>query len=57
MTNSSLKETTQPVTTTPNSKGIVKTRVATKEALELLDLSPIKTVWGWDGRTDSRTTS
>jgi len=51
MTNSSLQEISAPVVTTPASKGAVKPKVANPKALELLNLEPIKTVWGWQGRT------
>ncbi len=51
MTNSSLQETSTPIVATPNSRGVVQPKVATPEALQLLNLEPLKTVWGWEGRT------
>tara|TARA_R110001592_G_scaffold87827_6_gene259148 strand:+ start:11638 stop:13167 length:1530 start_codon:yes stop_codon:yes gene_type:complete len=46
-----LQEASQPVVTSTTSKGVVVPKVATLEALKVLHLSPVKTVWGWDGRT------
>lgn len=51
MTNTSLQQISTPVVTTPNSKGIVRPKVASPEALEILNLEPVKTVWGRQGRT------
>jgi hypothetical protein len=36
------------IVTRVKSAGIVRPKVASKEALEVLERSPIKTVWGWD---------
>lgn len=46
-----LQEASQPVVTSTTLKGVVRPKVATPEALKVLRLSPVKTVWGWDGRT------
>ena len=51
MTSSSLQESSQPVVAKPNSRGLVRPKVATPEALALLGVSPQKTVWGWEQRT------
>jgi len=51
MTKSSLQEISAPVVTAPASTGTVRPKVASPEALKLLNLEPIKTVWGWQGRT------
>jgi len=51
MTNSSLQEISAPVVTASAAKGTVRPKVANPRALELLNLEPIKTVWGWQGRT------
>lgn len=51
MTSSSLQESSQPVVVKSNSTGLVRPKVATPEALELLGVKPRKTVWGWQQRT------
>ena len=51
MTSSSLQETSQPVVVKPNNSGLARPKVATPEALKLLGVEPVKTVWGWQQRT------
>jgi len=51
MTDSSFQEISAQAVIAQSSKGAVRPKVANPKALELLDLEPIKTVWGWEGRT------
>ena len=51
MTSSSLQESSQPVVVKPNNTGLARPKVASPEALKLLGVEPVKTVWGWQQRT------
>jgi len=51
MNNVSLQESSRPVVAKSASSGAVNAKVASPEALRLLQLSPIETVWGREGRT------
>lgn len=42
------QQISEPVKTQPLADGVVRPRVATEEALRILDLKPVPTVWGRD---------